>query len=92
MLFRSIIIEDDFSGRIILKDYDGQEIIDDMITFNYEFNVMAFVQGMSEEEIESRILVNDVLNEILITRLLIFAVIDIVIAVIISIILRRKAL
>ena len=90
--YYTIIIEDDFSGRIILKDYDGQEIIDDMITFNYEFNVMAFVQGMSEEEIESRILVNDVLNEILITRLLIFAVIDIVIAVIISIILRRKAL
>ena len=90
--YYTIIIEDDVSGRILLKDYDGQEIIDDMIAFNYEFNVMAFVQGMTEEEIESRILVNDVLNEILITRLLIFAAVDIVVAIIISVILRRKAL
>ncbi len=90
--YYTIIIEDDVSGRILLKDYDGQEIIDDMIAFNYEFNVMAFVQGMTEEEIEARISVDDVLNEILITRLLIFAAIDIVIAIIISVILRRKAL
>jgi subtilase family serine protease len=86
------MIEDDFSGRILLKDYDGEDIIDTTITFNYEFNLIAFVQGMGEEEIEARISVDDVLNEILITRLLIFAAIDIVIAVVISVILRRKAL
>jgi hypothetical protein len=86
------MIEDDFSGRILLKDYDGEDIIDTTITFNYEFNLIAFVQGMGEEEIEARISVDDVLNEILITRLLIFAAVDIVVAIIISIILRRKAL
>lgn len=90
--YYTFIIEDDVSGRIILKDYVGQDIIDEMIAFNYEFNVMAFVQGMTEEEIEARISVDDVLNEILITRLLIFAAVDIVVAIIISVILRRKAL
>jgi hypothetical protein len=86
------MIEDDVSGRILLKDYDGEDIIDTTITINYEFNLIAFVQGMREEEIEARISVDDVLNEILITRLLIFAAVDIVVAIIISVILRRKAL
>lgn len=90
--YYTIMIEDDFSGRILLKDYDGEDIIDTTITFNYEFNLIAFVQGMGEEEIEARISVDDVLNEILITRLLIFAAVDIVVAIIISIILRRKDL
>ncbi|MGB0534952.1 MAG: hypothetical protein ACPGJL_00415 [Acholeplasmataceae bacterium] len=90
--YYTIMIEEDVSGRILLKDYDGEDIIDTTITINYEFNLIAFVQGMREEEIEARISVDDVLNEILITRLLIFAAVDIVVAIIISVILRRKAL
>ncbi len=90
--YYTLTIEDDFSGEIILKDYDGQIIIDDIMTFNYEFNIIQFIQGMSEEEIESRISVDTVLNETLMTRLLIFAAIDVIIAIIISIILRRRTI
>ena len=88
--YYALTIEEDLNGSISLYDYDGSLIIDTEVTVTHQFELETFVEGMSEEEIESRINADEAITSALINRLFIFAGIDLLIAILISIILRRR--
>lgn len=86
--FYAFEFDQDMTLNIVLKDYDGQVIVDEEVEISLMYNADSFIDGYTDEELDAIINAQDVVQTTIVERLTIFILVDVIIGTIIYYVMK----